>query len=64
MKITEEKLNNYPPEIIYQYISDTVDKVLKSYDFLNISKDEIKRIIIKDLLAFITNKSYKKNLIR
>ena len=49
MKITEEKLNNYPPEIIYQYISDTVDKVLKSYDFLNISEDEIKRLIIKEI---------------
>ena len=49
MKITEEKLDKLTSEQIYEYISGTIDRIFKSYDYLNLSQEEIKKIVIKEI---------------
>ena len=47
MKITKEKLNKLSAEEVYNNISTVIDKIKKSYNYLELSDEEIKSICIK-----------------
>ena len=47
MKITKEKLNKLSAEEVYNNISTVIDKIKRSYNYLELSDEEIKSICIK-----------------
>lgn len=61
MKITEEKLDKLTSEQIYEYISSTIDRIFKSYDYLNLSQEEIKKIVIKEIESSKDDYNEEKN---
>lgn len=61
MKITEEKLDKLTSEQIYEYISGTIDRIFKSYDYLNLSQEEIKKIVIKEIESSKADYNEEKN---
>ena len=61
MKITEEKLDKLTSEQIYEYISGTIDRIFKSYDYLNLSQEEIKKIVIKEIESSKDDYNEEKN---
>ena len=61
MKITEEKLDKLTSEQIYEYISSTIDRIFKSYDYLNLSQEEIKKLVIKEIESSKDDYNEEKN---
>ena len=49
MKITKENLKELTTKEIYKYISEIVNKLLNYYDYLDLSQEEIQKLIYTEI---------------